>query len=72
MRGNPRDLAAAAGFYREAIAKGGGDPLAQRGLGLALNRTGQPTEGRKALAAYLELRPECEDAAMLRSLIDQP
>jgi len=70
MRGNPRDLVAAAGFYREAIAKGGTDPLARRGLGLSLMRSGELAEGRAALADYLKLRPDCEDAAMLRSLVE--
>lgn len=72
MRGNPRDLVAAAGFYREAIDRGSVDPLAHRGLGLALIRTGQVADGRAALADYLKLRPGCEDAAMLRSLVEQP
>ncbi|MFD1950235.1 M48 family metalloprotease [Sphingomonas arantia] len=70
-RGNPRDLVAAAGFYRAAIAGGPVDPLAHRGLGLALMRTGQVTEGKVALADYLRAKPDCEDAAMLRSLIEQ-
>ncbi|SFR95976.1 M48 family metallopeptidase [Sphingomonas jatrophae] len=68
QRGNPRDLVSAAGFYREAIAKGDADPLAQRGLGLALLRSGDAAAGRQALTDYLTLRPDCEDAAMLRSL----
>ncbi|WP_338420388.1 M48 family metalloprotease [Sphingomonas profundi] len=71
MRGNPRDLVAAAGFYREAIAKGSAEPLAHKGLGLALIRSGQPGEGRAALAEYLKLKPDCEDAPMLRSLVQQ-
>ena len=69
MRGNPRDLVAAAGFYQDAIAKGSADPLARRGLGLSLIRSGQPDQGRVALAEYLKLSPNCEDAAMLRSLV---
>jgi len=72
MRNNPRDLVAAAGFYRAAIAAGGTDPLARRGLGLALLRTGQPVEGKIALTDYLTRVPDCDDAAMLRSLIEQP
>ncbi|MEH3108468.1 MAG: M48 family metalloprotease [Sphingomonas fennica] len=71
-RGHPRDLVTAATLYREAIDKGLGEPLAQRGLGLALLRSGQGAEGRAALATYLARVPDCDDAAMLRSLIDQP
>jgi predicted Zn-dependent protease len=70
MRGHPRDLVAAAEFYRAAIAGGGVDPLAHRGLGLALMRIGQVEPGRVALATYLSAKPDCEDAAMLRSLIE--
>ncbi|HEX8445636.1 MAG TPA: M48 family metalloprotease [Sphingomonas sp.] len=72
MRGNPRDLVAAATFYRDAIGKGATDPLAYRGLGLALLRTGQAAEGRTVIADYLVRDPNCQDAAMLRSLIEQP
>jgi hypothetical protein len=72
LRGNPRDLVAAAGFYREAIDKGGTDPLARRGLGLSLMRSGELVAGRAALADYLKIRPDAEDAAMLRSLVEQP
>ncbi|WP_240500076.1 M48 family metallopeptidase [Sphingomonas montana] len=72
MRGNPRDLVAAADFYRAAIAGGTVDPLAHRGLGLALMRTGRPAEAKVALATYLVAQPDCEDAALLRSLIEQP
>jgi predicted Zn-dependent protease len=71
MRGNPRDLVAAADFYRQAIAQGSADPLAQRGLGLVLIRAGQAADGRVALTEYLRLKPDCEDAAMLRSLVEQ-
>ncbi len=70
LRGHPRDLVAAAGFYRAAIAAGSADPLVQRGLGLALLRSGRAAEGRLALADYLRMKPDCDDAAMLRQLIE--
>jgi predicted Zn-dependent protease len=64
-RGGQRDLVHAADFYSRAIAL---DPLhadAYRGLGLAMIKTGRPTEGRAALARYLELKPEADDRAMI-------
>lgn len=67
-RGNPRDLVAAADFYASAVALDPALPEAQRGLGLALLKTGQGEEGRAALARYLALRPAATDAAMIGML----
>ncbi|OAN57395.1 peptidase M48 [Sphingomonas sp. TDK1] len=68
-RGNPRDLTAAAEFYAHAVAL---DPLladAQRGLGLSLMKTGQPSAAMVALRTYLRLRPDAVDAGMIKMLI---
>jgi beta-barrel assembly-enhancing protease len=70
-RGNPRDLVASAGFYREALAKDPGLSAAERGLGLSLMRTGQAGEGRAALARYLAAVPDASDAAMLSSMVEE-
>lgn len=68
-RGNQRDLANAAGFYTQAIALNADMANAYRGLGLSLLKTGQPTEGQKALRRYLELKPDASDASMIRMMI---
>ncbi len=68
-RGNPRDLVSAAQFYQEAIGKGDAPPEAYRGLGLALLRSQQVTEGQAALATYLRLKPTATDAALIATLI---
>ncbi len=68
-RGQAADLPAAAGFYRQAVALDGAPPEAWRGLGLALTRQGQATEGRDALARYLAAKPDAKDAAMIATMI---
>lgn len=68
LRGNPRDLDNAAGFYGHAVAL---DPTladAQRGLGLSLLKTGRTADGQAALRHYLQLRPDAPDAAMIGPL----
>jgi predicted Zn-dependent protease len=70
-RGNPRDLVASAGFYREALAKDPALADADRGLGLSLLRTGQTTEGKAALGRYLAAVPDASDAALLRSMVEE-
>lgn len=67
-RGSPADLARAAEVYRSAIAAPDAPIEAWRGLGLALLRTGQDDEGRRALQQYLERRPEAKDRAMITML----
>ncbi|KEQ51326.1 M48 family metallopeptidase [Sphingobium chlorophenolicum] len=68
QRGNPRDLVAAADFYRSALAA---DPeLAEgwRGLGLCLMRDRQQAEGAAALKNYIRLRPQAADISMLQTM----
>lgn len=69
-RGNPRDLASAAGFYRDAIARGDAVPEAYRGLGLALIRSQQIAPGKDALREYLRRRPGAGDAALISTLVE--
>lgn len=69
QRGNPRDLVSAAQFYGEAIAQGYAAPEARRGLGLALLRGGNATNGKAALAEYLRLKPEASDAKAISALL---
>ena len=68
MRGNPRDLVQAGGFYRRALQAEPQRTLAHRGLGLALLRSGFQAEGRQSLTEYLAAHPDASDAAMLRGL----
>lgn len=69
LRANPRDLPHAVEFYRQALAINDQLPVAQKGMGLSLMRLGQLTEGKAALNKYLELHPDAEDAAMIRTLV---
>jgi predicted Zn-dependent protease len=68
FRGRPEDLVQAAGFYRQATAKPGAPVEAQRGLGLALLRAGQTSDGQAALKSYLAQRPDAPDKTMLTML----
>lgn len=67
-RGNPRDLVNAADFYTKAVALDPNLAEARRGLGLALLKTGQASEGQPHLRRYLELKPDAPDASMIRML----
>ena len=64
-RGNPRDLMNACDFYSRAIAMDANMPLAYRGLGLSLVKTGRVGEGRQALEHYLAIKPDASDAALM-------
>ncbi|KXU32963.1 peptidase M48 [Sphingobium sp. 22B] len=68
QRGNPRDLAAAADFYRSALAADPGLAEGWRGLGLCLMRNRQRTEGADALKNYIRLRPQAADIPMLQTM----
>jgi predicted Zn-dependent protease len=69
MRGNPRDLVSAAGFYKEAIAQGYTESEAYRNLGVVLLRSGARSEAIGHLNEYLRLRPDAPDGAVIHSLI---
>ena len=64
-RGKGSDFAQAAEFYRQAIDKGDAPVESQRGLGLALLRSGDKAGGQHALRQYLASNPEAYDYAML-------
>ncbi|MFM5908219.1 MAG: M48 family metalloprotease [Novosphingobium sp.] len=59
------DLDKAAGFYGEAIAKGGALPELWRGRGLTLLKLGKADEGRADLNEYLKRAPQASDKAMI-------
>ncbi len=64
-RGRPEDFRSAAGFYRDAVAKGGAPVEAWRGLGVALLRSGDTPGGQAALKTYLDKKPDAKDKAMM-------
>lgn len=68
-RGNPRDLVHAVEFYSNAIRLDAELAEAYRGLGLSLFKTGQATEGQKALRNYLQLKPTAPDARLIALMI---
>lgn len=67
-RGASSDFELAAGYYAQAVATGHAPVEAQRGLGMALLRSGRTAEGQAALKEYLRLRPEAKDKAMIAML----
>lgn len=69
MRGNPRDVVASVQFYRDALAAGYVQPQLHRNLGMALLRSGQPTEGKAYLSQYLQAAPDAGDAKAVMALI---
>jgi predicted Zn-dependent protease len=69
QRGEPRDLVAAADFYRQALALDQRHAESHRGLGMALTRLGEADAGRAELRRYLDLAPNASDAAMVQSLV---
>ncbi|MEP6786306.1 MAG: M48 family metallopeptidase, partial [Sphingomonadales bacterium] len=64
-RGAGDDFGKAAGFYRDAVARGGAPVEVYRGLGLALLRNGDTPGGQAALKTYLEKAPLAKDRAMM-------
>jgi beta-barrel assembly-enhancing protease len=67
-RGRPEDLTKAVEFYRGAVGKEAVPLEAERGLGLALLRSGASEEGKSVLKSYLNKRPDAPDKAMIAML----
>jgi predicted Zn-dependent protease len=69
LRGKPGDLKRSLASYGAAVA--GDDVPAElyRSLGMAQRRLGQEVESEKAFARYLELKPDAEDAELIRSYV---
>jgi beta-barrel assembly-enhancing protease len=70
LRGNPRDLATARGFFQQAVAQPLPPPETWRGLGLCAMRLGDRTDGQASLAEYLKRSPNAGDAAAIRLLVE--
>lgn len=71
MRGAPDDGAKAAMAYAASVQLPDAPPEAWRAHGYALLKAGNATDGRGALARYLELNPAATDANMVRFTLAQ-
>lgn len=71
LRDLPGDADRAAAAYAAAVQLDDAPPEAWRAHGYALLKAGQGEDGRRALARYLELKPDARDAAMVRFSISQ-
>lgn len=70
-RGNQRDLVNAVQFYRSAIGLNPEFAEAHRGLGLSLTKIGEREAGKASLRKYLEIKPEADDAGMIRLMVPE-
>ena len=64
------DMPTATKRYLQAIAHDPALAVAHRELALTLAKSGQALKARRALKAYLRLRPDAEDGQQIRDLID--
>jgi len=71
LRDAPGDAANAARAYAATIEMPEAPPEAWRAHGYGLVKTGRADEGHRALARYLELKPNSSDAAMIRFTLAQ-
>lgn len=71
MRGAPEDGVKAATAYAASVQLPDAPPEAWRAHGYALLKAGNATDGRGALARYLELDPAAADANMVRFTLAQ-
>ncbi len=70
LRGNPRDLATARGFFQQAVALPDPPSESWRGLGLCAMRLGDADAGRAALSEYLKRVPQAGDGAAIKLLVE--
>ncbi len=70
LRGNPRDLATARGFFQQSVVQPLAPPESWRGLGLCAMRLGDMADGRISLTEYLKRSPSAGDAAAIRLLVE--
>lgn len=67
LRGGPGDLKRSLEHYRAAAAGHDAPPELYRSFGMAQRRLGDEAESQKAFSRYLELKPDAEDAELIRS-----
>lgn len=70
QRANPRDLGTARQFFQQATTQPDAPPESWRGLGFTALRLGEAETGRAALAEYLKRRPDAQDAASVKMLLE--
>lgn len=69
QRGREGDAKLALEAYRAALTMDNTPPEAHRSLGTVLRQTGENAEATRAFQRYLELKPDAEDAEMIRSYL---
>jgi predicted Zn-dependent protease len=72
LRNAEGDAARAAEACTQALALAGTPPEAHRTAGFLHQKGGRAAEARQAFSRYLELRPDAEDADMIRSYLKEP
>ena len=70
MRAKEGDDAKAIEVYEQVIANGRAPAEAWRSLGLVRRARGEEAQGAAALRRYLDLKPDADDAAMIRSYLE--
>ncbi|HXG29141.1 MAG TPA: M48 family metalloprotease [Nevskiales bacterium] len=71
LRGKPGDDEQAKAAYRKALPYADVSAEAYRALGLLALKSGERQEARRLLGRYLELEPDAEDRAMVRSYLER-
>jgi len=69
QRGREGDAKLAIEAYRAALAMDNAPPEAHRSLGTVLRQTAENAEATRAFQRYLELKPDAEDAEIIRSYL---
>jgi predicted Zn-dependent protease len=69
QRGSEGDAKLALEAYRAALSMDNTPPEAHRSLGTVLRHTGENAEATRAFQRYLELKPDAEDAEIIRSYL---
>jgi predicted Zn-dependent protease len=69
LRGREGDTKLAREAYRAALEMDNTPPEVHRSLGTVLRQTGEKAEATRAFQRYLELKPEAEDAELIRSYL---
>lgn len=70
-RAQAGDLPRAVAAYQSALRDPGAAPEIWRDLGVTLRRLNQQSDAKRAFAEYLERVPDADDAAMIRSYLDE-
>jgi len=69
QRGREGDTKLALEAYRAALEMDNTPPEVHRSLGTVLRQTGEDAEATRAFQRYLELKPDAEDAELIRSYL---